>query len=245
MKNCSLCLMILPLLIVSCTADTIDTAASSNLKVSNNKLEKSARLVQKVTAENPKNGYDIAGKLHNDILDIYLAGNHHYTAIAQISEQIEAITAKTSDPALLDLETNLPLSLEELQEIVNNPEAELDEAIANSSMTSAAKRSLCGFMNAVVLRKNDEYAKIYQSIISYESSVITNPQFSSEDKRIILTASSITRYSLYDDKGRRDKDWEASVGNLVGGVKGAFYQSSRAIKMALIIGISQNNHIRD
>ncbi|MFV8324932.1 hypothetical protein [Flavobacterium sp. ZS1P14] len=245
MKNCSLCLVILPLLIVSCTADTIDTTAGSNTKVSNNKLEKSTRLVQKATPENPENVYDIAGKLHNEILDIYLTGNYHYTTIVQISEQVEAIATKTSDSRLLDLKTNLPISIEELEEIVNKPEAELDEAIANSSMTSAAKRSLCGFMNAVVLWKNDEYAKIYQSIISYESSVMTNPQFSSEDKRIILTASSITRYSLYDDTGRRDKDWEASVGNLVGGVKGAFDQSSRAVKMALIIGISQNNHIRD
>jgi hypothetical protein len=154
------------------------------------------------------------------------------------------MAAKTSDTALLDLEINLPISIEEIQEIVNNPEAKLDEAIANSSITSEAKRSLCGFMNTVLLWKNDDFAKIYQSIISYESSVITNPQFSSEDKRIILTASSITRYSLYDDTGRKDKDWEASVGNFVGGVTGAIGQSSRAVKMVLIIRSCQNNHGR-
>lgn len=242
MKNRSLCLVILPLLIVSCTADTIDTIASSDTMVSHNKLQKSARLVPNPGPENPANVYDIAGKLLNDILDIYLEGSYHHSAIVQISQQVETIAGMNSDQAHLDLE-NLSINFEEMQEIVNNPQVKLDEAIANSSMTNAAKRGLCGFVNAALLWKNDEYAASYRSLISYESSVMTNPEFSREDKRIILTASAIIRYSLYDDTGRRDKDWEASVGNLVPGVKSAIDQSPRAVKIALVIGISQNNRV--
>ena len=74
MKNISLGLVILPLLIVSCTTDSIDNTESINGKVSSKKSEKSARLVLNLTPENPANIYDLAGNLHNDILDIYLAG---------------------------------------------------------------------------------------------------------------------------------------------------------------------------
>ena len=246
MKNISLGLVILPLLIISCTTDAIDTADTIDSKISGKKSEKGARLMQTLSPENPENVYDYAGKLHNDLLETYLAGNYQYSTIAQISEQVEAIVAMNSDVALLNLETSVPVNLEEIQAIVNNPEAKLDEAIANSSMTSAAKISLSSFMNAALLWKNEEYGAIYQSIISYESAVMTNTEFSGEDKRIILTTSSIARYSLYyDKKPPYDEDWGTSVGNRVGGVSGAIDNSLTAISRSLITGIMISNLVTD
>ncbi|RTY78832.1 hypothetical protein EKL97_13635 [Flavobacterium sp. LS1P28] len=241
MKNISLGLVILSLLIVSCTTESIDNTESINGKVSSKKSEKSVRLVQNLTPENPANIYDLAGKLHNDILDVYLTGNYQYNTIAQISQQVEAIAAENNDLVLLTVGTNLPNNLDVIQEIVDNPHAKLEEAIANSTMTNVAKGSLSSFMNDVVLWKNDEYGAIYQSIISYESSVMTNPQFNNEDKRIILTTSSIVRYSLYYSKGRKDEDWDSSVGNRVGGLSGAINNSSIAITRSLVTGIMINN----
>lgn len=246
MKNISLGLVILPLLIISCTTDTIDTANTMDSTVSSKKLEKGSLLVQTLTPENPENVYDYAGKLHNDLLETYLAGNYQYSTIAQISEQVEAIAAANSEVALLNLEPNLPADLEEIQEIINNPQAKLDEAIANSSMTSAAKNSLTGFMNATLLWENEAYGVIYQSIVSYESSVMGNSNLSDEDKRIILTTSSIVRYSLYyDTQPPHDEDWESNVGNRVGGVSGAIDNSFTAISRSLTTGIMLNNLVAD
>ncbi|MFV5703026.1 hypothetical protein ACM55F_14230 [Flavobacterium sp. XS2P12] len=246
MKNISLGLVILPLLIISCTTDNFDTADSIVSKVSDKKSEKWASLVQSLTPENPENVYDYAGKLHNDLLETYSAGNYQYSTIAQISEQVHAIAAGNSDVALLNLEPNLSDNFEEIQEIINNPEAKLEEAISNSSMTNAAKISLSSFMNAALLWENEEYGAIYQSIISYESAVMTNANFSAEDKRIILTTSSIARYSLYSDKQPpHDEDWESSVGNRVGGVSGAIDNSFTAISRSLITGIVINNLVAD
>ena len=246
MKNISLGLVILPLLIISCTTDTIDNAETGISKVSGNKSEKGARLMQTLTPENPENVYDYVGKLHNDLLETYLAGNYQYSTISQISEQIETISTANSDLMLLNLERGVPVNLEEIQEIVNNPEAKLDEVIANSSMTTAAKISLSSFMNAALLWKNEEYGAIYQSIISYESAVMTNTEFSGEDKRIILTTSSIARYSLYyDKKPPYDEDWGTSVGNRVGGVSGAIDNSLTAISRSLITGIMISNLVTD
>ena len=246
MKNISLGLVILPLLIISCTTDTIDTADTVDSKVSGKKSEKGARLVQILSPENPENVYDYVGKLHNDLLETYLAGNYQYSTNTQISEQLEAIVAMNSDVALLNLETSVAVNLEEIQAIVNNPEAKLDDAIANSSMTTAAKISLSSFMSAALLWKNEEYAAIYQSIISYESAVISNTEFSVEDKRIILTTSSIARYSIYyDKKPPYDEDWETSVGNRVGAVSGAVDNSLTAISRSLIVRIMISNLVAD
>jgi hypothetical protein len=245
MKNISLGLVILPLLILSCTTDTIENTESINGKVSSKKSEKSGRLVQNPTPENPANIYDLAGKLHNDILDVYLAGNYQYNTIAQISQQIEAIAAENNDLMLLNLGTNLPINLDVIQEIVNNPQTKLDEAIANSTMTNVAKSSLSSFMDDVLLWESNPYEEIYQSIVAYESSVIANAEFNDEDKRIILTTSSIVRYSLYYVKERKDEDWDSSIGNRVGGLSGAIDNSSSAVKYSLVTGIMINDLVTD
>jgi hypothetical protein len=241
MKNISLGLVILPLLIVSCSTDINVITESIDSKVSSKKSEKSGRLVQNPTPENPANIYDLAGKLHNDILDVYLTGNYQYNTIAQICQQIEAITADNNDVMLLNLGANLPINLDVIQDIVNNPQAKLDEVIANSTMTNAAKASLSSFMNDVLLWENHSYEEIYQSIVTYESAVMTTAEFNNEDKRVILTTSSIVRYSIYYDLVQKDKDWDTSVGHRVGGLSGAIENSSTAIKRSLVAGIMINN----
>lgn len=257
MKNISLGLVILPLLIISCTIERIDnddSIGTLDSKVSAKKSEKSAGVGQNLIPENPANVYDYAGKLHNELLDVYLAGNYQYSTILQISEQVQAIAAVNEDVALLNSATNvsalnsaasIPANLEEIQGIIDNPAGKLDNLLVNSSMTDAAKISLYSFMNATVLWENEDYEIIYQSIISYESAVMDNTEFSDEDKRVILTTSSIARYSIYYEKKRKDEDWDSNVGNRVGAVSGALDNSFVAIIRSLIAGIMINNLVAD
>jgi hypothetical protein len=243
MKSISLRLTILSVLIISCTPDSIDTSGSTNSEINNKKSKKTARYVQSlnslnpVSPENPANLYDVAGKLHNDILDIYLAGHYQYNTLEEINQQIEVIVAENNDFMRSNLGTNLPINLGLVQEIISNPQAKLDEAIVNSIMTNAAKSSLSSFMDDVVLWENNPYAEIYQSIVAYESTVIANTEFNEEDKRIILTTSSIVRYSIYYDLIGEDKDWDTSKGHRVGGLSGAIYNSSIAVRRSLVTGI--------
>jgi hypothetical protein len=244
MKNIPFLLMILSPLIVSCTADPIVTAENIENTISiEESKQKTARLMQDLTPENPANIYDFAGKLHNDILDVYLAGNYEYTTIVQISQQVEIIAAANNDLMLLDTGIVLPTNLDLIQEIINNPQAKLDQAIVNSPMTNAAKNSLSDFMNNLLLWENQPYEEIYESIISYESDVISNTTFNNEDKRIILTTSSIIRYSIYYDIVDKDKDWDTSTGHRVAGLSGAIDNSSLAIKRSLVTGIMIHNLI--
>ncbi|MNR45584.1 hypothetical protein D3C85_1644470 [compost metagenome] len=112
-------------------------------------------------------------------------------------------------------------------------------------MTSLAKNSLSNFMNDALLWDNVPYEDIHQLILLYELSVMNNDLFNTEDKRIILTTSSITRYALYYDEERKDKDWGASVGNRVGGVSGAINNSSTALSRSLVTGIMMYNLVVD
>jgi hypothetical protein len=236
--------ILFPFLITSCT-DDLYIESIDNEVIDKKKSRRSASKVAELNPENPANQYDVAGKVHNDILEIYLMGNYQYSTIAQISEQVESIASLNSYLMTLNLDNDIPINTLEISNIVNHPSLTLNQIMVNCSMTDPAKISLSNFIESLMQQKDGEYENIYQSIISYESLVMGNTQFNNEDRRIILTVSSIARYSLFYDKKRKDEDWDTSVGNLVGGVSGAINNSSTAVKMALITGISQNNHVTD
>ena len=245
MKNTSLWLVILTLLIVSCTNENIYETERIESKVAIMKSGKLTLTMKNLSPENSANEYDLAGKLHNDILEIYLTGNYQYTTVAEIKQQIESIVIANTSLSTLNLDANSAVDLEEISEIITNPQSKLESVITNSSMASIAKLSLSNFMHTITTFENEGYEFLYQTIVSYESSVMNDPKFTSEDKRIILTTSSVVRHSLYFEKERKDKDWDSSVGNRAGGISGALENSSTAVTRALITGILINNLLAD
>ncbi|TDP00303.1 hypothetical protein [Flavobacterium sp. 245] len=240
MKNLLVMLVIIVSLLVSCTNENIDenTTLVEN-SLSKKKSNHSGKMIQTTSPENPDNPYDIAGKIHNDILDSYLTASYPFTTMIQISHTVDSISALNND--FTNLQATLPLNFGEIQETVDSPQLKLEQAIANSGMTNAAKICLADFMASIVLWETGEYEVIHPSIISFETSVINNTQFTNEDKRIILTTSSIARYSIYYAKEIKDKDWETSVGNRVGALQGAIANSSTAVNRSVLTGIIIQN----
>ena len=49
-----------------------------------------------------------------------------------------------------------------------------------------------------------------ERIVAYEEAIIDNERLNSEDKKIILSLSSISRYLFLADLDRKDRDWEKS-----------------------------------
>ena len=238
MKNL-LSLVIIISLLASCTSENIESTKNLDNSIAKDKFGNAEKMSTATNPVNTANPYDIAGKIHNDILDAYLTGYHTCSTIAQISQKVDSISALNND--LLNLETSSPIVYSEIQEIIDNPQIELEQAIANSPMTSTAKNCLSSFMASIPLWQANEYSAIHQSIISFEASVVSNSQFSTEEKRIILTTSSITRYAIYYTKERKDKDWETSVGNRVGAVQGAIANFSAAVKRSTVAGLMIQN----
>lgn len=233
MKN--FLISMLAVLAVSCTNDYAPEDSVSNFKTKEAASKKNAGL----NPENEDNAYDIAGRIHNDLLDAFFSGNFSDHPINALSSTIDSISILNSD--LQNLPSHYPANLQQIQEIVNSPEIQLELIIANSSMSVASKNCLSEFMSWAALWQNSDYETIHQSIISFEAAVTNNPQFTAEEKRIILTSSAITRYSLYYASERKDKDWETSVGNRAGAVQGALNNSATAVTRALLAGILSSN----
>lgn len=229
MKNFLISMM--AVLTLSCTNDYDREDSTSTFKKKDAASKKNAGL----NPENTANAYDIAGKIHNDLLDAYLSGNFSNQTISTISSKIDSISFLNSD--LQNLPSHYPVNFQEIQGIVDSPEMHLEQIIANSWMSTASKNCLSDLMSSAALWQDSDYEAVHPSILSFEGSVINNQQFTAEEKRIILTSSAITRYSLYYASERKDKDWETSVGNRVGALQGALSNSATAVTRSLLAGI--------
>lgn len=195
--------------------------------------------------QNYINPYDTIGKLQNYILDIYLSTNHNHNTIEEINGEVQTMVSIYGNS---NIGNTVQLSLTSINQI-NNPlnttESNLNTIIGNSQLTSQAKISLSGFINSLFLLVDEEYEDIHEFIIAYELGTINNSEFNDEDKRIILTTSSLSRYSFYYEKKRKDKDWETSVGNIMSGISGALENSLTALNSALVTGIFHNTIVTD
>jgi hypothetical protein len=100
--------------------------------------------------------------------------------------------------------------------ILSNQQVTALNIISNSSTTANAKLSLSGFltelMNYSDLQK--DYDSIYKLIVDYETAIIESNTLTANDKKIILTTTSVSRYGFYfASKHRRkprDRDWDIS-----------------------------------
>lgn len=241
MKKISLWVIILsfPILLTSCSTDEFTGEIEPATGLSETVLKKSLP-----TPQNIENGYDNVGVLHNHILDIYLSANHNHTTIEEVNDEIQLLVYGFGGILPLGVNSiNSPVS--QIMDIIDSPEGSLSSIILESHLTNEAKINLMDFINSLLLLQDEAYEDKQQFIISYESSVIADTLLNNEDKRVILTTSSLIRYSLYYGKNREDKDWETSVGNITAAVSGALDNSSVAIHMTLVTGISLNVFFTD
>ena len=235
MKNLKVWAVVLPLFIAACsnehTGEAPETAHIDAI------TKKSG-----ITPHNTANPYDTAGTMHNEILENLENMNFNSSSIEHIANTIDSVSI--SYPGITSLPSGNPVvstRLTEITAIVNNTDA-LNDALSTSTLGVSARNSLSTFINSLLLHSNQPYEDIYSAVVSYEASILASALMNTEDKRIILTTTSIIRYSAYKKK-RKDKDWETSVTSIAAAVSGSDECLVLALKMAATVGLCKNNNI--
>lgn len=234
MKNLKAWLLILPLITIACSDEYTEQTVEPAYKSKSSK--KSA--IEPANAANP---YDTAGMLHNEILEILDETSSNSQSIEEITILIDSVSAVHPELILLATDSTLSSSVSEITWIINTNDP-ANDVLAASTLSISAKASFLSFLNSLLLVADSPYEDIHPVIVSYEASVISSTLFSTTDKRIILTASSVARYSVAKKK-RKDQDWDTSVTNIVAAACGAEQNSALGLKMAAAVGIYQNTHV--
>ena len=233
MKNLKVWLLVLPLITIACSDDY--TAEPNESSYKSKSTKKSLVVISPANASNP---YDSAGILHNEILDILDETASSSQSVEQITALIDSVSAAHPELMLSD-NSSLSSSVSEINWLISS-NSSLSTILAESSLSPPARISFLAFLSSLILAATSSYEDIHMIIVSYEAIVTGNGILSTADKQIILTSTSVARYSV-SRKKRKDEDWDTSVTNIMAASMGAQQNSVLGSKMAATVGIYQNN----
>ncbi len=223
---------------ISCSPDGPENDNVQNISSSN-----------KLTGEypeNPANEYDIAGDLNNTLTEAWLAKDVPVGDVVTVLSEVEALANLNSD--FLDLKPTGYVSptVKQIEYILADEEQSALDIISNSSLSPKARFGLATFIDSLMAFRASlaEYEVIHKYIVGYEDSIINDATLLPNDKRIILTTTSVSRHAIYFAKKKkrpRDRDWEISWGNIVAPTEGSEDSMANAVIMSVVTGIMLND----
>ncbi len=213
-------------LLSSCDSEELTSNHQQQLK----KTSPSAR------SDNP---FDAIGVLHNVLFDAYAASNNRDDTIEGIAVKINELIIGHSNLEQTTIAINAGFT-DRVEQILNYPEYSLDIIVSEVGLSVRVKTKLNDLIELASGVTTSGYPETGVDIISYEEDIITDVSLTPEEKEVVLTVSSIVKYSLYDNGDRKDKDWDLSVGNIVAAAYGAAHSGQDALLMGLTAKIFQN-----
>lgn len=195
--------------------------------------------------DNIANPYDKAGKIHNEIFDAYYETSSLPQTMSGIIDRVDYISKTNANfiglgDGFYNLMTPVRASY-----ILGNSNSEIPSIFNNATISIRARSSLKSFIESLLIlcESEQDYSLIYKYISDYESLVLQDTLFSQQDKKMLLTTTSIARFSA--SKKRRpkpntDTDWEINIFHIVGSIEGMSQNTSSAITSAVSLGIAGN-----
>ncbi|MFH7018600.1 hypothetical protein [Flavobacterium sp. FlaQc-47] len=94
-----------------------------------------------------------------------------------------------------------------------DPLKKLLKVIENSSLSVRGKSDLKNYIIYLSNIQGERYDMVYSFIVSYVAAILNASDLNTMEKKVILKVCSISKYSLYYEASRRDRDWETAVTN--------------------------------
>lgn len=245
MKSFYLCILSL-FLLYSC--DETTDLGSKPLTQSNSLLtSRTGGIMYFDLPMNQANPYDYVGQLHYKLYqDYYASQPDSLLSFEQVLNDVEDIANKNSNfTSLVGINYSFS-NVIALEQLLGCKTLCLEAVLAQSSLSYIAQDKAKDFFTNfnVLFEKNLESAPVLEYIIQFENEIITSSTLSVSDKTIILSTTSIARYSAYESKRRpkknTDPDWDSLITSLYGAVLGAESGLGEGIVGSLVCGITTN-----
>ena len=200
MKNFLVCIII-TFFLISCSTDEDVIASVTPIADSEN---------ASVMPQNLLNPMDSTGKNYYDMLSEYSQLKVYPNSIRDMGDQIRFMSRKLHAKGNTS-RGKIFFSDEIVEAIMINPDSCMIAIVEASTLSLGRKTSLINFLQALIGQRTNEFNVAYDFIVSYESIIISDVAIDEEEKETLLTVTSISRYSLYSETARKDRDWETSV----------------------------------
>ena len=191
------------------------------------------------------NPYDNAGVLHNQLLDDYALAGTLPTALDSIIAQVEALAISNTAITATKTPAYIPITLARANYLLANSSSCLTQVLDNTVLNPTLKDNFSDFLNGLIVVCGSEpsYATVGNYITSFEATIIGDSTITTQDKKLILTTTSIIRHSAFyrrKPKRNNDIDWEFMVTHIVATVEGAAAGTAEAITTSVAISIAEN-----
>jgi len=168
--------------------------------------------IPEMNPENQRNSFDFKGRAYYDALLDYQSKNQFPNSIDQMSLQIGYLQSHI-DKKKITQKSKIIFNDSIVESIMSDPDNCMINIVENSQLTNNAKSTLINFLQGLINHRQLDFTTSYNYIIGYEDTIIDNNSFDEDESETILTITSISRYSLYSEAERKDKDWDLSAGN--------------------------------
>lgn len=237
MKKIYSCLIILTFF-ASCANDGImgkETSATANNKGD-------GTILPAYTA----NAYDNSGRVYDEIFDAYYDGTVRSKELSSVIGEVETIANSIPSFSQINDSGYEPISAERVQYLSQRTISDIPTIVGVSDLSANAKTSFSNFLISITAFYYSEAdaLKMYNEVVKYEEKVINSELLTPNDKRLILTSTSIIRYSSYRAKKKPKKNtdpyWTIWVTHIFGAEEGAEENEAKAIIEGLVTGIVSN-----
>ena len=145
--------------------------------------------------ENPKNEFDYMGKIHNEVILEFIKNNSKPAlSIDEVLTNVKPVILSNNTYKQKFGSQYSNLKEEEVRKYMPDIANNFSTLVNDQKISSEAKKllnELLGFIN-----NSSEYNTIFKNVIAFEDKVLESNIVKSE-KELILSSSSIARYSSY------------------------------------------------
>jgi hypothetical protein len=219
--------LFLTFLFASCSTD--DTALTDSAAQAPQQHEKFS-VKTNHTPENTLNTYDTAGKLHKDMFIEYLSHYNSATTLSGIITGVEAVA--NNNATFTTIRTGYTgLVQTNVQSVLSSTSSAI---ISNSSASATGKQKLTSFVAMIDGFETAAYNTTYDNIVAFEQTIISDNTLTANDKRIILTTTSVARFAMscYD----KDRGWNRTKVGILSTVSGT--NMAEAVNLSITCNVA-------
>jgi len=233
-------MLFLALTILSCSTDEnfIDAQTNATIKTANNDLERTVGCV----AENKNNPFDYTGKTYNSILQAYANENFSSANPQDVLERVESIANNLPEfTALKNNNAYVNANYETLADIISG-DYSIANALSDSGLSPNAQVVLTNFIvNLKSQVESQSTATVHMFMMDFEDTLWQQTNLSTNDKKIILSTTSIIRYANAEKTNSdSDKKWSALRTQITATLSSIAQNSAEGVLNAAAIGLLQN-----
>lgn len=189
---------------------------------------------------NTANSYDAAGNLYRKILEEYHDNAPTSTTPSQIISDVETIANSFSEFTPMKNNIYMPLAYSNINWILNTSDSYHIAITNNTVLSMAAKNQLEILASNLTLMIDAEASakNIHDHIVGFEATIVSSQALTANDKKAILTSTSIARHANYlRRKGRR---WDIHHG-ITGCIQGDTESMAKAVTTAASVNAVGNS----